>query len=350
MSRLVASYLHGRGGIGTDVLDVGSLDVNGTYRPFFTDPAWSYTGLDVVPGPGVDTVVADPYQWTEFSDDSFDVVVSGQALEHIEHPWRTMEEIARVVRPGGVVIVIVPSAGPEHRHPIDCWRFLPDGLRALATWAGLAALEVDRSEPAGFDDGSDQWCDTILVAAKGLGRFGEEFGRRRAEWSDIVDHLPRLYSAASRRPGGRVIELGIRTGNSTAALLAGAAAVGGHVWSVDREPPTVPDWWSSSPTWTCVLGDDVAVADQLPDDVDVVFLDTSHEYKATLRELSAYLPKVRSGGVLLCHDTEVEHPEGVPEGPPFPVRRAIEDVVAGTQLHCEYVAGCYGLGVIHVAA
>ncbi|HEY1278275.1 MAG TPA: hypothetical protein VGF22_01290, partial [Acidimicrobiales bacterium] len=81
MSRLVASYLHGRGGIGTDVLDVGSLDVNGTYRPFFTDPAWSYTGLDVVPGPGVDTVVADPYQWTEFSDDSFDVVVSGQALE-----------------------------------------------------------------------------------------------------------------------------------------------------------------------------------------------------------------------------------------------------------------------------
>jgi SAM-dependent methyltransferase len=348
MSRLVTAYLQGRHGVATRVLDVGSVDVNGSYRPLFCDPVWSYIGLDVAAGPGVDIVVADPYRWSEVPDDSLDVVVSGQALEHIAYPWRTMEEVARVVRPGGLVFIIVPGAGPEHRHPIDCWRFLPDGLRALATWAGLAVLEVGGSERTGFSDCSDTWCDTILVAAKGAGIFGHEFERRRGTWSDIVDHLPRLYSEASRCSGARVIELGVRTGNSTAALLAGAEAVAGHVWSVDREPPSVPEWWSSSPQWTYVLGDDLEVAQHLPNDVDVVVLDTSHEYDATRRELSAYLPKVRSGGVVLCHDTEVEQPEGVHAGPPFPVRRAIDEVVATLHLQCEYVTGCFGLGVIHV--
>src|SRR5262249_48924013 len=153
----------------------------------FVDPAWTYTGLDVVAGPGVDTVVADPYYWSELGEASFDVVVSGQALEHIEYPWRTVEQMARVLRPGGVAFVIAPSSGPEHRHPVDCWRFLPDGLRALATGAGLAVLEVERSDAKGYLDGSDQWGDTVMVAAKGVGPFGEEFRRRRSVWSDVVD-------------------------------------------------------------------------------------------------------------------------------------------------------------------
>jgi SAM-dependent methyltransferase len=351
MSGLVRAYLPGRRDVATRVLDVGSLNVNGSYRPLFSDPAWSYVGLDVVPGCGVDTVVRDPYRWAELASEDFDVVVSGQALEHIAYPWRTTQEIARVLRPGGLVFVIAPGAGPEHRHPIDCWRFLPDGLRALAAWAGLAVLEVRaHTEPTGYADGSDQWCDTVMVAAKGAGRFGEEFERRRATWSDVVDHLPRLYSEASRARGSRVIELGVRTGNSTAAFLAAAEAVGGHVWSVDRHWPSVPEWWSRSTRWTCVVGDDLEVADRLPSDVDVIFLDTSHEYDVTRRELSAYLPKVRPGGVMLCHDTDVEQPEEVHGGPAFPVRRAIDEVVAAEHLHCEYVPGCFGLGVIRVPA
>ena len=46
------------------VLDVGSFDVNGTYRDLIPD-AWSYVGLDIRPGPNVDVVVADPYNWAE---------------------------------------------------------------------------------------------------------------------------------------------------------------------------------------------------------------------------------------------------------------------------------------------
>jgi hypothetical protein len=69
------------------ILDVGSFDVNGTYRPLFDEPHWEYVGLDVAPGPGVDVVVRRLYGWKEISSRSFDVVISGQAFEHIEFVW-----------------------------------------------------------------------------------------------------------------------------------------------------------------------------------------------------------------------------------------------------------------------
>jgi len=123
-----------------NILDVGSYNVNGCYRPLFQGKR--YVGLDIVPGPNVDVVVTDPYDWKELGGELFDVVVSGQCLEHVEYPWRTMEQIARHVAPNGFVCIVVPSAIPEHRYPIDCYRYLPDGMVALATHAGLTVVDV----------------------------------------------------------------------------------------------------------------------------------------------------------------------------------------------------------------
>ncbi|MBK9667335.1 MAG: hypothetical protein IPO61_16620 [Gammaproteobacteria bacterium] len=117
-----------------------------------------YRGLDIEPGPNVDLVVA-----TRTVDgppeSSIDVLISGQIPEHVEFPWLTMEQIARGARrrrglPGGA------SAGPEHRHPVDRWRFYPDGMRALARHAGLAVVEV-------FTDwGLGQWQDSFALLQK----------------------------------------------------------------------------------------------------------------------------------------------------------------------------------------
>lgn len=115
---------------GSAVLDVGGADVNGSYRTLFGD--CSYTSLDFQ---GADVNVTG-YEWP-LADESFDAVISGQALEHDRFFWLTMQNIARVLKPGGHAILIVPSAGPVHRHPVDCYRFLPDSMRALAEWAGL---------------------------------------------------------------------------------------------------------------------------------------------------------------------------------------------------------------------
>lgn len=167
MQRLVAEYLASWHGRPLRILEVGSCDVNGTYRALFEDPAWEYVGLDAAPGPSVDVVPRQPYRWPEVRRESFDVVLSGQTFEHVRFPWVTMLEVERVLRRGGLFFLIVPSSGPEHRFPIDCWRFYPDGLVALAHWADLDVIDaVTYWEAEGWDDDSDDWRDSVLVARK----------------------------------------------------------------------------------------------------------------------------------------------------------------------------------------
>jgi SAM-dependent methyltransferase len=69
--------------------------------------------------------------------ETFDVVLSGQVIEHVREPWTWMRELARITRPGGQVITINPISWPFHEAPIDCWRIYPDGMKALSDWAGL---------------------------------------------------------------------------------------------------------------------------------------------------------------------------------------------------------------------
>ena len=55
-------------------------------------------------------------------------------LEHCEFFWRAFEEVIRVVKDDGFVFLIAPSAGPEHRYPVDCYRFYADAYHALAKY------------------------------------------------------------------------------------------------------------------------------------------------------------------------------------------------------------------------
>lgn len=170
-----------------------------------------------------------------------------------------------------------------------------------------------------------------------------DFEQRLLEWSDIRDHLPTLYAFGK---GNRVIELGVRGGMSTAAFLAAQEVAGGELWSVDIEAPQVPPTWQDA-GWTFVLGDDLAVVDQLPDDVDVVFIDTVHTYSHTLAELMTYSDKVRPGGVIVCHDTELDHAPTDPGPPVYPVATAIQEWTAMVGWDVDWHPGCFGLAVIH---
>lgn len=124
------------------VLDVGSYSVNGSYKPLFTERGCHYTGLDQSPGPNVDVVLKDPYRFP-FPRNTFEVLVSGQAFEHIPRFWETWSEMVRVLKPGGWIFLIAPSRGVEHRYPVDCWRFYRDGFRALGEWKQLEIIEAE---------------------------------------------------------------------------------------------------------------------------------------------------------------------------------------------------------------
>ena len=150
------------------VLDVGSYNVNGTYRPLFAEPNYHYVGVDVDAGPNVDLVLKSPYRWDEVATDSFDVVVSGQSLEHIEFFWKTLEEMVRVLKPGGLLCLVVPNQCAEHRYPVDCYRFYTDGMVALGRYAQLDILHAHTDcAPLGADDWHDPpVTDAMLVASK----------------------------------------------------------------------------------------------------------------------------------------------------------------------------------------
>ncbi len=83
--------------------------------------------LDVEPAYSVD-VVGDARKMP-FSDASMDVVLITQVLEHIPDPIAVIGEIRRVLKPGGTLLLSVPSIFPQHGSPGDYWRYMPQGLQ-----------------------------------------------------------------------------------------------------------------------------------------------------------------------------------------------------------------------------
>lgn len=173
MGEFVEAHLSEHRGTPLEIVDFGSQMIGAeslSYRSHLSDPAWSYRGVDIVEGRGVDVVLADPYRWSELESESVDLFVSGQAFEHIEHFWVTIFEVVRVLKPGGVTAIIAPSSGHEHRFPVDCWRFYPDGFSALARYAQCDVVDS-------FTDwGNDEWGDSILVLRKPV--WSEAEGQR----------------------------------------------------------------------------------------------------------------------------------------------------------------------------
>jgi len=137
------------------VVDIGGANVNGSYAEVFSGEQFEYLGVDLNPGLGIDIIIDDP---TKLPLDDFcaDIVISGQMLEHCEFFWITFTEMIRVLKPDGYLFLIAPSAGPEHRYPVDCYRFYPDAYRALAKFANCRMVDV-------WSDERGPWKDLVGV-------------------------------------------------------------------------------------------------------------------------------------------------------------------------------------------
>lgn len=123
--------------------------------------------------------------------------------------------------------------------------------------------------------------------------------RKGMRWAygetDVHHHLPRLREEAC----GAVLEIGVRFGSSTAALLLGLEEQGGHLWSVDTEPcEFARGLFDGHPQWTFVQGDSKIVTG-LPEELDLLFIDGDHSYEGALHDLMRFGPRART---IMLHD------------------------------------------------
>jgi SAM-dependent methyltransferase len=79
-------------------------------------------------------------------DASLDFALCTQVLEHVPDPGLVLRELARVLRPGGILLLTAPFVWEQHEEPHDYHRFTGYGIAELAA---RAALAVESLEPAG---------------------------------------------------------------------------------------------------------------------------------------------------------------------------------------------------------
>ncbi len=145
MKKFFEKYIYSNYKSTDTILDIGSVDINGSYRNLLP-PDWSYKGLDLQTGKNVDIVATSLYEYP-IEDNTYRIVISGQCIEHVQDLHKWIKEVTRVTQKAGILCLIAPTSWVEHRHPVDCWRILPDGIQFLFDLAGIKPIEVYHNAP-----------------------------------------------------------------------------------------------------------------------------------------------------------------------------------------------------------
>jgi SAM-dependent methyltransferase len=150
---------------GKEILDVG-CGIK-PYRALFAD-AERYIGIDLPNSGKID--VAGSALLLPFKAASFDTVLCNEVLEHVPEPSTLMLEVARVLRPGGTLILTTPQTWGLHLEPYDFYRYTKYGLTYLATKNGLEVIEI--SPTCGmWATWSQRFADTVIYT------YGVKFPR-----------------------------------------------------------------------------------------------------------------------------------------------------------------------------
>lgn len=150
-------------------------------------PGREYIGCDIQEGPGVDRI-EDVHALT-FEDGSVGTVLAADTLEHVSDPIRALEEIHRVLKPGGTVAITSVMFFVIHAHPWDFWRFTPEGFERL-----LQPFETTLVTGHGWD----LMPETVMgVGVKGA-----------ADPPLTLDRLPRTAAAVAEWGRQKPVDLG----------------------------------------------------------------------------------------------------------------------------------------------
>ena len=291
------------------VLDIGGANVNGSYRDIIEGYNLSYLAADIADGDGVDVHMVDPYK-IPLESNSIDIVISGQAFEHVEFFWLLFEEIVRVVKDDGFIFLIAPSSGVIHRHPVDCYRFYPDSYYALAKYTNINVLEI-------LHDERGPWRDLVGIFSKTehrilpydkrvFGKSNSQVGAGRAEVvyptsgpdaevSGAMPYLDFIAKVHELLKPNFYFEIGVREGHS--AALARCRAIG--VDPASNINQNLPSTFELFP----LLSDEFF--EELPetfDAPDLAFIDGMHLFEYVLRDFINVEKNVNHHSVIIIDD------------------------------------------------
>ncbi|WP_324768954.1 methyltransferase domain-containing protein [Pokkaliibacter plantistimulans] len=293
------------------VVDLGAMNVNGSYRELFPENV-EFIGVDLEPGPGVDIVLEDVYK-LPFEDNSVDLILSGQMLEHCGQFWRVFSEVARVLKPEGMSFMIAPSTGPVHRYPVDCYRFYPDSYQALAEWSGLRLIHS-------WTDERGPWCDIVGVFQKGgevqkitvprtknieAGqtnyRNADEKAEKKSGVRDYLDVIKDIHALLKPRT---YIEIGVQKGRSLNIASCDSIAI-------DPYPHKDLEITNSKARLFKCSSDDFFffhAEDELKKPCQLAFIDGMHLSEYVYRDFINVERAMSPNGVIIIDDVFPNHP------------------------------------------
>lgn len=124
---------------GMRVLEIGPGAIPSVYQDLINDGSIVWHSLDIKHYPSLTYCAPSEYEFP-IDSEAYDIVLSGQVLEHVRQIWVWIQEVSRVCKVGGSVITINPVSWPYHEAPVDCWRVFPEGMKALYEYASLQVM------------------------------------------------------------------------------------------------------------------------------------------------------------------------------------------------------------------
>lgn len=278
----------------------------------------------------------------QYPDNTFHTVILSEILEHVEPYYihRILGECLRVLKPNGAVLITSPSS--EYKESLAEMVFSSDHFtmftdKSLDMILNPSETMTPLHSEAQFVS-NKQW---FLNNARAIHNFnytyciqitpsknfyviritkGNDYGApinlseyhhdkytfykkypnfKDGNYSDIAEHIQFMEDTCVSIGAQNILELGVRTGNSTRALLQAADKTNGRVTSIDTHDCS----WvgQDNPRWAFIKMDDLEY--NVPRALDLLFIDTEHTYDQCLAELNKFALWVRIGGVILLHDT-----------------------------------------------